>query len=255
MEKIKKFKEKLESKQSVIGPFMKTIDPAFVEIAGYANFDFIILDMEHGPIDFVNLQNLIRATQSSNIIPIVRVQDDSEISIDRALDSGAIGVQIPQISNADQAQKAVAAAKFAPEGNRGVCRYVKAAKYSSLDKFEYFRTANELLIILQLEGQEAIDNLDEILRVEGIDIIFVGPYDLSQSLGIAGEMDNPILHDKMKYIIEKAREKNIVVGTFVDDLENASLWKSIGVQYISYSVDVGIFYEKCKEVVESFKKK
>ena len=255
MEKIKNFKEKLTSKQSVIGPFMKAIDPAFVEIAGYANFDFIILDMEHGSIDFVNLQNLIRATQSSNVIPIVRVQDDSEISIDRALDSGAIGVQIPQISNANQARKAVAAAKFAPEGNRGVCRYVKAAKYSSLDKFEYFRTANELFVILQLEGQEAIDNLDEILRVEGIDIIFVGPYDLSQSLGIPGEMDNPILHDKMKYIIEKAREKDIVVGTFVDDLENAFLWKGIGVQYISYSVDVGIFYEKCKDIVESFKKK
>jgi len=85
MEKIKNFKEKLTSKQSVIGPFMKAIDPAFVEIAGYANFDFIILDMEHGSIDFVNLQNLIRATQSSNVIPIVRVQDDSNIEINSSL--------------------------------------------------------------------------------------------------------------------------------------------------------------------------
>ena len=81
---------------------------------------------------------------------------------------------------------------------RGVCRYVRAAGYSSMDKADYFRHANEALLIIQIEGQAAIDNLDEILAVEGIDIVFVGPYDLSQSLGVPGEVEHPLLVDKMK---------------------------------------------------------
>ncbi len=251
---LKKFKDNLQKGQNVLGPFMKTSDPAFVEIAGHAGFDFAILDMEHGPIDIIMLQNLIRAAQCSNIFPVVRVQDASEISINKALDVGAMGIQVPQIKSAQQANEVIKAARFSPDGNRGVCRFVRSANYSAKDKFEFFKEANENLLILQLEGTEAIENLEEILEVKGIDIIFIGPYDLSQSLGVPGQVNHPEVHMKMKYIIEKARGKEIVVGTFVDNMENAKLWKGLGVQYISYSVDVGLFYQYCNDIVEKYKK-
>lgn len=252
MDLIRNFRDKLNEEKSVLGPFMKTCDPAFVEIAGHAGFDFVILDMEHGPTDVMNLQNLVRAAQYADILPIVRVQDASEISIDKVLDIGAMGIQVPQINRPEQAAEVVKAARFAPDGSRGVCRFVRAADYSAKNRYEYFKKANENLVILQLEGQEAIENLEGILEVKGVDIIFIGPYDLSQSLGVPGQVDHPEVHKKMMHIIEKAREKGIVVGTFVDGMENAKLWRSLGVQYISYSVDVGLFFECCRDVVQKY---
>ena len=231
---------------------MKSGDPAFIEIAGYAGFDFVILDMEHGPANIQSLQNLIRAAEVAGIVPIVRTPDDSEIAIARALDVGAMGVQVPQVNCAKQAKRVVASAKYAPMGNRGVCRFVRAADYSAKNRFEYFKDANENLVIIHLEGTTAIDNLDEILDVEGIDILFIGPYDLSGSLGLLGQVDHPQVHASMKAIIEKATKRGKAVGTFVDNIANARLWRDTGVQYISFSVDVGIFYEACRTIVQGF---
>jgi 4-hydroxy-2-oxoheptanedioate aldolase len=247
---VEKFRDKIKKGKCVAGPFMKSLDPAFVEIAGHAGFDFVILDMEHGPSDVPGLQNLIRAAQCTNVLPVVRVPDTTESLMSKVLDAGASGIQVSQIVNAKQAEDAVKNSKFSPAGHRGVCRFVRAAGYSSIDRFEYFKQANESLIILQLEGEEAINNLREILNVRGIDIIFIGPYDLSQSLGVPGQIDHPAVFEKMRYIVDEAKKRNIVTGTFVDNYENATLWKSMGVQYISYSVDVGIFYNSCREIVK-----
>ncbi|KUO53355.1 MAG: aldolase [Desulfitibacter sp. BRH_c19] len=251
-EEIKKFKEKLTN-EAVYGPFSKTSDPGIIEAAGYGGFDFIILDLEHGPNNVQTLQNLIRAAQNSNILPIVRVKENCDSLIGEVLDVGAAGIQVPQISNAEDASRIIRLAKFAPQGMRGVCRFVRAANYSSMDRYEYFKKSNDALIIMHLEGQESINNLDEIMDVSGIDVLFIGPYDLSQSLGVPGQIDHPIVEEKMKQIIQKCKEKGIYVGTFVDTLENAKKWENAGVKYISYSVDIGIFYEQCKNIMQNLK--
>lgn len=250
MEILNKFKEKLKDGKTVFGPFMKSIDPAFVEVAGYSGFDFVILDMEHGPAGFAELQNLIRASIVSNIIPIVRTSDSSEISIAKPLDLGALGVQIPQVMSAKMAEACVKAARFYPTGERGVCRFVRAANYSSMPREEYFRKANDALIIIQLEGKEAILDIDNILKVEDIDIIFIGPYDLSQSLRVPGQIDHPKVLEAMNDIVRRSFDRGIVVGTFTDTLQSAEMWKKAGVQYISYSVDVGIFTKACTQLVK-----
>lgn len=249
-ELLNRFKQKLVDGDYVIGPFMKTSDPAFVEIAGYAGFDFAILDAEHGPVGIESMQNNIRAALVSGILPIIRVQDAQEVNIGKALDIGAFGVQVPQITNAKDAEKVVKAAKFYPNGSRGVCRFVRAAHYSAMNRYGYFRSADNNLIILQLEGQEALKNIDEILAVQGIDILFIGPYDLSQSLGVPGDVGNPKVIEQMEFIVDKAKEKNKIIGTFIDRPEDIRRWKDAGVKYLSYSVDVGIFLEGCRAIVE-----
>jgi 4-hydroxy-2-oxoheptanedioate aldolase len=233
---------------------MKTGDPAFIEIAGYAGFDFVIIDMEHGPVSFENLQNLIRAATIAGAVPIVRSSDSREISIARALDVGAMGVQIPQIQTAAEAGLCIRAAKFFPLGERGVCRFVRAAGYSSTQQNDYFVNANNALVILQLEGKKALEKLDEILDVEGMDIIFIGPYDLSQSLGYPGLVNHREVVKKMQLIVDNARKRGVTVGTFTDTLDAVKMWKDAGVQYISYSVDVGIFMEACKDLILKFPK-
>jgi 4-hydroxy-2-oxoheptanedioate aldolase len=249
---IEAFREKLE-KGTVIGLFSKTNDPGFIETAGYAGFDYVIIDLEHAPNSVESIQNLIRAAQISGILPIVRVKEGNPSIIGESLDIGAAGIQVPQITSAEQAEAIMRLAKFAPLGERGVCRFVRAALYSSMNRYEYFKEANKSLIILQLEGKEAIRNLDRIIEVDGVDVLFIGPYDLSQSLGVAGQIDHPLVEEKMNEIIIKCKERGKAVGTFADTIENACKWRNYGIKYIAYSVDIGLFYEKCKSVVDSLK--
>jgi 4-hydroxy-2-oxoheptanedioate aldolase len=253
MEMQYEFKNKLKEGKTVFGPFMKSTDPAFIEVAGYSGFDFVIIDMEHGPASFSELQNLIRAAVLAKVIPIVRTSGANEESISKPLDLGAMGVQIPQVASHEMAKECIRAARFFPKGERGVCRFVRAANYSSLSREEYFRKANEMLIIIQLEGKEAIKEIDSILKVEGIDIVFIGPYDLSQSLGVPGQIDHPLVINAMNEIVKRALSRGIVVGTFTDTIQAAAMWKKAGVQYISYSVDVGIFTNACTQLVKDLK--
>lgn len=248
------FRNKLQNDECVYGVFMKTGDPMFVEAASLGGFDFVILDTEHGPVSIENQQNNIRAAEARGAVPIIRLKDSGENTIGKALDIGAYGIQVPQINSAADAEKIVKFAKFYPYGMRGVCRFVRAADYSAMDRYEYFENSKNILIILQLEGVKAIENLDEILEVEGVDILFIGPYDLSQSLGIPGQVNNPLVVEEMKKIVERARKKNKVIGTFVDTPEDLIMWRNLGVKYLSYSVDVGIFLDACKSLNESFNK-
>lgn len=249
---ISEFKSKLKN-EGVVGVFCKTCDPAFIEVLGHAGVDYVIIDLEHGPNSIQNVQDLIRAAQVTGILPVVRAKESYESVMNEALDIGAGGIQVPQITRKTDVLKVMERTKFSPVGNRGVCRFVRAADYSAKNRFEYFNEANETLIVLQIEGQEGIDNIDEILQVDGIDVLFIGPYDLSQSLGVPGDIDNPVVEKKMLEIISKCSKKNITVGTFTDTLENAIKWKKLGVKYISYSVDVGIFYEAAENIINKIK--
>ncbi|MBD1426502.1 HpcH/HpaI aldolase family protein [Sphingobacterium arenae] len=249
MVNLSRFEEKLANGEIVIGPFSKTSDASMVEAMGYAGFDFIIIDLEHGPNSILNAQHLVRAAEISHTFPIIRVPELNPSHIGKALDIGAKGVQVPQITNAEEAARAISYAKFGPQGERGVCRFVRAANFSDKDRFEYFEQANKSFVILQLEGTEAIQNLEEIINVAGIDIAFIGPYDLSQSLGVPGQVTHEVVIEKMTEIIDKCLKKNIVVGVFTDQLESARYWKNVGVKYISYSVDVGIIQEASKTII------
>lgn len=254
MVKENKLKKILKENNVAIGPFMKFTDPAAIEITGFAGFDFVIIDTEHGPISVETAQNLIRAAEIAEITPIVRVRENNSSLILRALDVGAQGVEIPQISTKEDALRAVEAAKFSPQGERGVCRFVRAAGYSSLERFKYFKFSNkEVTVIAHIEGVEGVENLKNILTVEGLDVIFLGPYDLSSSCGVTGQINHPSVIKKMKEAVKLSREADVAIGTFVDSVEDGKKWIDAGVQYISFSVDVGIFYEACCRIVKNLR--
>lgn len=243
---VEEFKKNMQ-----IGMFMKTSDPSFVEVASLAGFDFVILDYEHGVVSHENMQNLIRAAYLGNTLPIIRVAEINESNIGKALDIGAAGIQVPQVTSKEDAIKIIELSKFQPMGNRGVCRFVRAANYSLMPQKEYYENANKSIVIIQLEGKKALENIDEILEIKGVDVVFIGPYDLSQSLGVTGDIFNEKVVKEMKQIVEKCKQKNMLVGTFVDTKEGMEFWKNSGVQYIAYSVDVGIFAEKCQEIIKN----
>jgi len=256
MRTINKVKTALNEGKTVFGSFVQISSPAVVEILAHAGFDFVIIDTEHASISIEAAENLVRAAQLHDICPIIRVTDNDPSKILRALDTGAQGVHIPHVSSRSDAEAIVKAAKYVPEGERGTCPYVRAADYSAFNQNQYFSFANEnTLVIALIEGIDGVNNIDEILSVPGIDIIFVGPYDLSQSLGLIGQIDHPRVMEEISKVIWKARSKNRVVGTFVDTLERAYKWQDLGAQFIAYSLDVGLLLNAGREIVLKLKGK
>ncbi len=243
---------RLKRGEVLTGIFCKTTAPEFIEVIGHAGFDFCILDLEHGPAALETLQHLIRAAEVSGMLPIVRTRDDASASIAQPLDLGAAGVQVPHVGTAAEAEAVVNAAKFSPLGNRGVCRFVRAARFSALERAAYFAAANDALVILQLEGT-AIDEYERIAELPGVDILFIGPYDLSQALGIPGQIEHPRVVEEMQKILAIVKRKNKTVGVFADSLAQTQRWILAGVQYLAYSVDVGLFYNICSEVVAAIR--
>ncbi|MEW5865293.1 MAG: aldolase/citrate lyase family protein [Bacillota bacterium] len=253
-EPVKGLRQRIKDGDVIFGPFMKLASPQVVEIAGYAGFDFVIFDTEHGPLTFETVENLTRAAERVGIAAIVRVYENSPPLVSRCLDVGAQGILVPHISSREEAATLSQAARFAPEGRRGVCCYVRAARFSHADKYRYFEEANEnTLVVAMVEGREGVAHLDEILSVPGIDVIFVGPYDLSQSLGVPGQVDSPRVTREVERVVEEARSRGCAVGTFADDVSSARRWRDLGVQFISFSVDVGMIYTAMKNAVAALR--
>lgn len=244
VERIRAFRQLLKVRP-VFGPFSKTRDAAMIEAIGHGGFDFVILDMEHGPNGLETLEHLIRAAEVSGLVPIVRTRPVGTELVNMVLDLGAGGVQAPQVATPEEAAAVVRAARFAPQGERGVCRYVRAAKYSAMPPAEYFATANEAVVIIQLEGRRALENLESILGVSGLDIVFVGPYDLSQSLGVPGEIEHPRVVECVDRIVQACARRGMACGTFTESVAAAARWVARGMRYISYSVDVGLMSAAC----------
>ena len=247
-------KDKLDRGEPVIGPFVKACNEAMVEVLGLSGMDYALFDLEHSPVSMEKLENLMRAADAVGLCSFVRVPELSEAAILHALDKGAGGLLIPMVNNREMAQKAVQCAKYAPLGKRGMDIYSRQSRFGAIPKTEYMARANaETLIAVQIEGQEGLDNLDGTLEVDGIDIIYIGPYDLSQSLGIPGQVRDERILTKAEEITLRARAKGRRVGIYVDDVEMAERYAALGVQLITLGVDIRLFAEKCAQMSGEFR--
>jgi 4-hydroxy-2-oxoheptanedioate aldolase len=248
-------KRKLKAGEVVVGPFCIVPSLAMVEAAGQAGMDFLIIDTEHGPIDISTAENMCRAADAVGIAPIVRVGENHPWLILRALDIGSAGVQIPQINDLASAKAAVESAKYAPIGDRGLSIFTRAGDYGLLGARHTSKLNEEQMVIVHIEGTRGVKNLDEILTVDGIDVIFLGPYDLSQSLGIPGQVEDPRVEELMRGAARKAKAAGKVVGSYAKDTAMAKRLISMGVQYLSWQVDATIYMYACREMVQQVKKK
>ncbi len=243
-------KQRLLAGETVYGPFLRLATPAVVEIFGHAGFDFCIIDTEHGALSVETVENMVRAAQCAGITPIVRTSFNTPWMILRALDAGAQGVQVPGVGTGQEAAAVARGARFHPEGERGVCRTTRAAQYSHVPAVDYFPGANhETLVIIHVEGAAGVENLDAILAVPGIDLIFLGPYDLSQYLGLTGQVEHPRVIALLHELIERIRHARLCVGIYTDKPERVAYWREAGVQYIAHGLDTGILYQTASNLV------
>ena len=246
-------KVKLKKGYVCFGTFIR-LGPGAVEIFGNCGWDFVVLDMEHGVFDFPQVEHMIRASRVAGITSLVRVPEPNPSYIMRALDAGAEGVQIPQVETAAMAGVVAQAARYYPEGKRGLCSFVRATGYSTVSPDEHMTTSNhEVLTVVHIEGEGAASDIQAIVETPGIDVIFLGPWDLSQSLGVPGKTRDQRVVEVMEKVIHTCKEKRIASGTFVRDIEDAQHWIKMGVQYMMHSTDAGLLVQVCKERLETLR--
>ena len=250
------FKSLLKSDRRFIGTMMQLPSEELVEIMGHAGVEYLVMDMEHCPMSHAKILSMIRAAESAGVVPMVRVPDVyDEDSIKKALDCGASGLVVPNVSTAEQARLVVQYAKYAPVGKRGACPYVRANAFGSNDTVAYYQKANEeTALVLLVEGPEGVSNLPEIMRVEGIDAVNIGAVDLSVHLGIPGQTNHPKVMDAIKQAGKLAKENGKVIGVFCHKAEDASIakdWEGVGFYFCP--IPEMVLYEEYKRILVTMK--
>jgi 4-hydroxy-2-oxoheptanedioate aldolase len=225
-------KEKLNAGKATLGPFVGFPSPAMVETIGWLGFDFVIIDCEHGPIDYETAEHMIRAAELSGTTPLVRIGLNEQQHIQRYLEAGAHGVLIPLINNAADAQKVVDSVKYPPMGKRGSYSG-RSARFGVGAGPDYFSRANqETFVGIQIETPEGLENADEIIATPNVDAVFLGPGDLSLNFGVPGQQE----HEKVVSTIETLVKKIIAAGKHPGTLGNnpahAKFWHDRGVNWL-----------------------
>jgi 2-keto-3-deoxy-L-rhamnonate aldolase RhmA len=207
-------KERIAEGKLAIGTYVNLADPAIIEIIGLAGFDAAFIDMEHTAFDLQLVQEMVRACDLAGICSLVRVPDNSPKTILRVLEMGAQGIQVPHISGRDDALAAVKAVRYAPLGERGMGGPTRASRYGTVPSQQHVATSNsEILLVAMVEDEGAIDQLEDIASIDGLDLVAVGPSDLSQALGTSGPND-PRLRETIEHIASTLRKVDRARMTF-----------------------------------------
>jgi 2-dehydro-3-deoxyglucarate aldolase len=249
-------KEKLKNRELSIGSWLTIPHQSVVEILGSAGFEWLTIDMEHSPISIETILNLIGHIQGNGMQALVRVSKNEEVAIKRVLDAGADGVIVPMIRNKEEAIEAVNYVKYPPLGKRGV-GLNRAQKYGTAFKTYKEWVKDEVVVIAQIEHIDAVDNLEEIFSVSGIDGIIVGPYDLSASMGYPGEYDREDVKEALLRIDEITKKLNKPLGFHVIDSDHSKSIEKIskGYSFLAFSLDFFFLGDKARSEMKLLKSK
>ncbi len=249
-------KEKLEQGNSVFGTFIMTGGLDTAEILSYTGVDCIMIDGEHGSMDLETAGKMVSLIKNTSTTPLLRVPLNEISLIKRGMDTGTAGLMIPMINTKEDAEKAVQYCKYPPMGVRGmgVGRAVLFGAPAEEFKDYYAKANDEVLVIVQIEHYQAVENIDEILSVSGIDIAFVGPMDMSTSMGLAGQLNHPDVQNNCRKVIESCRKNNVVPGIMT--------WSGamkqhldMGFKFLLGGLDGQILYNGVKQLVDEYKSK
>ncbi len=228
-----KTKAKLKDGQSVYGCIVNLPNASLVEILAREGWDFLLFDGEHGTLDPGDCEHMVRAAELCDVTPVVRATTNQPAVILRYLDTGAQGVHVPWVNTAAETESAIRSIKYQPRGVRGLAG-VRASQYGKIPLGEYTQRANaETISVIHIETAEAAEQISEIAAVDDVDVIFVGPTDLSHSLGLPGQVDHPDVQAVIAQIVEAVRNAEPALGIYAGSAEAVQRWRSQGFQYFA----------------------
>jgi len=248
-------KKRLSDGQLLVGTMISELrNPNIAYMLAQNGFDFFILDNEHGAYSLETISDMIAAARGAELPIVVRIPEIRRETILKPLDSGAAGLLIPQVNTKQQAQEIIFHAKYPPGGNRGAALRRPHSRYQRVVAADYLKQANEdTFLAVQAETPQAIANLEEITSVSGIDAVFVGPFDLSVSLGIPGDLNHPQEIAAIERVIEICQRKGIFSGIHLFDLTALKNWIQKGMRFVTYSSDVALLADAARNAVHDLK--
>ena len=247
-------KDKIKNKTLTLGSWLSLGHSSIAEIFAKAELDWLVIDLEHSVINISEAADLIRVIDLCGVAPLVRLTSNDPDQIKRMMDAGAHGIIVPMVKTVNEAINAVAATRYEPKGNRGV-GLARAQGYGANFQ-EYLNWQNEsVTIIVQIEHVDALKNVNDILDVDGVDGLIIGPYDLSASMGIPGQFDNKEFIEALDYIKKCAQQKNSIIGTHIVEPEHLRLKQAIseGYNFIAFSVDIRILDNAIRKTVSKYR--
>jgi 2-keto-3-deoxy-L-rhamnonate aldolase RhmA len=234
------------------GTFLNLGSTISCELAGNAGFDFMVIDMEHGSSDLDRLVNLTQAVAITPAASVVRIAWNEAPRFKRALDMGCEGIMVPMVNSADEARQAVRSMRYPPDGIRGVAGSIRPGGFGQ--RFDdYFRTANQkLTCMVQIESPEAVEAADDIAAVDGIDVLFIGPVDLTSNMGIYREFDHPRFTEACQKVVTACRKHHKAAGVLAVQPEQVAVYFETGFTCICLGTDGTTLARAFREQVSAF---
>jgi len=242
---------RLKSRETLIGTLVTIPSTEVAEILSLAGFDYLWIELEHSAMDFDDAQRLIQAV-GGRCPCVIRVPENKEVWIKKALDTGCNGIVIPQVKTAEEAQKAVEWCLYPPEGKRSV-GVSRAHEYGMKFQDYVSRINKELVIILQAEHIESVQNIASITAVSGIDVVFIGPFDLSGSMNLLGQITHPQVQDAIKTIKQQCSISNIPAGIFTIDTDSAKKSIADGFSFIALNMDAVLLWNYSQSILKDIR--
>ncbi|HHY98204.1 MAG TPA: 4-hydroxy-2-oxovalerate aldolase [Firmicutes bacterium] len=247
-----RLKQIMASGRAVLGGTVSVPCPATAEVLGYCGFDFLFVDMEHTSIGTRDLEEICRAAEPTGAVTIARLPDSNQSTILKNLDVGPGGIQVPHVESREEVQDIVRSARYYPVGMRGMSA-PRSSRYG-LDLPDYYRWANdETLLVVMIESKEAVAKADEICSVPGIDVVFVGTSDLSQSLGIPGQTNHRMVHDALDVVLAACRKAGIFAGTVARNAQEARELTDRGFRYLQLPSDMRFILDAGRAMVREIR--
>ena len=235
-----------------VGTWISSASPLVAEAVGHAGFEWGVLDMEHSPLDLMGVVHLLNALSATKLVPVVRVPANDMVSIKRVLDAGATTLMVPFVQDAAEAARAVSAMRYPPEGVRGMEATCRAAKFGLATY--HLRIANQNVgLIALLESREAIDRLEEVAAVDGVDALFIGPADLSASMGYVGQFTHRAVMDLMAQAVQRAKRVGKPIGAVGATPEIVAQYRAVGFDFVAVGSDIGLLMHAAQAAIASLR--
>jgi 4-hydroxy-2-oxoheptanedioate aldolase len=249
-------KARLKEDNVVYGTMVRmTRTPEVIPVLANAGWDYIVVDTEHCAFDSETLKDMALVASYEPLTMLVRVPDKHYHQLAQTLDFGANGLVIPRVETMEQASVIVESTKYFPLGQRGASKTCVGARFPEVGTMDYLEWANrETLIVVQIESEKGVENADEILAFDGIDAVMIGPFDLSQSMGIPGQMENPRLQDSFTRVIESCQKNGVAPGIHLQSYDAVERWVEKGMRFITFQYDMSLLRDRSVEALAKLRK-
>jgi len=249
----KSFKQRVLDGEAVLGTFLCLGDSVVAEMIGALGYDWVLIDLEHGLGSEQDALLQMQAVAPTGTTPIVRVESKAAQRIYRILDSGAQGIMCPHVDSAAEAAEVVSAMRYPPVGKRGVAKLIRGAQFGATFDTYAARCAEELLAVVQIETRAAVENVQAIARTEGVDVLFIGPSDLSMDLGIHGQFDHPLFIAAVKKITDAAKSAGKAIGILLFTPDDYAKYYQLGIRFFACEADAVFLREAALAAITKLK--